>query len=101
MSTYKRRESQHTESEGGMAGKAKRAKKSKRREAEPLVSLFLAQHGDYRHQFMPDPEAENRKRKLVSVVVNRAVSTVDKWLAEGGPGFEEPQGRAIDHVRRL
>ena len=84
-----------------MAGKAKRAKKNKRREPEPLVSRFLAQHGDYRHQFMPDPEAENRRRKMVSVVVNRAVSTVDKWLDEGGPGFEAPQARAIHHCRRL
>ena len=84
-----------------MASKAKRAKKTKRREPEPLVTRFLAQHGDYRHQFMPDPEAENRRRKLVSVVVNRAVSTVDKWLHEGGPGFEAPQARAIQYCRRL
>lgn len=27
--------------------------------------------------------------------------TVDKWLQDGGPGFEEPQRRAIDHVRKL
>lgn len=26
---------------------------------------------------------------------------VDRWLAEGGPGFEEPQRRAIDHCRTL
>ena len=84
-----------------MAARAKRAKKSRRRDAEPLVSRFLAQHGDYRHQFMPDPEAENRRRKMVSVVVNRAVSTVDKWLHEGGPGFEAPQARAIQYCRRL
>jgi hypothetical protein len=84
-----------------MAAKAKRAKRSRRRESKPLVSRFLDQHGDYRHQFMPDPEAENRRRKMVSVVVNRAVSTVDKWLHEGGPGFEAPQGRAIKYCRRL
>ena len=84
-----------------MAARAKRAKKSKKREAEPLVSPFLARHGDYRHQFMPDPEAENRRRKMVSVVVNRAVSTVDKWLHEGGPGFGAPQARAVQYCRRL
>lgn len=82
-------------------GKVKRVKKTKRREAEPMVSRFLAQHGDYRHQFMPDPDAENRRRKMVSLVVNRAVSTVDKWLHEGGPGFEAPQARAIQYCRRL
>jgi hypothetical protein len=26
---------------------------------------------------------------------------VDRWLAEGGPGFDEPQRRAIDHCRSL
>jgi len=83
-----------------MAARAKKAKKSRRRD-EPLVSLFLARHGEYRHQFMPDPKAENRRRRMVSVVVNRAVSTVDKWLHEGGPGFEAPQARAIQHCRRL
>jgi len=83
-----------------MAARTKKARKSKRR-VEPIVSSFLAQHGEYGHQFMPDPEAENRRRKLVSVVVNRAVSTVDKWLHEGGPGFEAPQARAIQHLRRL
>lgn len=28
-------------------------------------------------------------------------NTVDKWLDEGGPGFEEPQKRAIQHCRTL
>lgn len=28
-------------------------------------------------------------------------NTVDKWLEEGGPGFEEPQKRAITHCRTL
>ena len=28
-------------------------------------------------------------------------NTVDKWLEEGGPGFGEPQRRAIDHCRAL
>jgi hypothetical protein len=26
---------------------------------------------------------------------------VDRWLKEGGPGFDEPQARAIEHVREL
>lgn len=26
---------------------------------------------------------------------------VDRWLAEGGPGFDDPQRRAIDHCRGL
>ena len=28
-------------------------------------------------------------------------SIVDRWLADGGPGFEEPQRRAIAHCREL
>ncbi|HEY1605051.1 MAG TPA: hypothetical protein VGF77_05590 [Allosphingosinicella sp.] len=28
-------------------------------------------------------------------------TVVDRWLAEGGPGFEEPQRRAIEHCRAL
>ena len=26
---------------------------------------------------------------------------VDRWLAEGGPGFDEPQRRAVEHCRGL
>lgn len=28
-------------------------------------------------------------------------SIVDKWMHEGGPGFDEPQARAIHHCREL
>ena len=28
-------------------------------------------------------------------------SLVDRWFAEGGTGFEEPQKRAVDHIRML
>jgi hypothetical protein len=35
------------------------------------------------------------------VLRNAAVTSVDRWLASGGPGFEDPQRRAIDHVRSL
>jgi hypothetical protein len=30
-----------------------------------------------------------------------AQSLVDKWFKEGGPGFDEPQARAIEHCREL
>ena len=70
---------------------------------EPIVSPFAAQHGQYRQQFIPQNEDENRRnnQRMVAVVRNDAVTVVDKWLKDGGPGFEEPQGRAIGHVRGL
>jgi hypothetical protein len=37
----------------------------------------------------------------VKAIRRRHQSIVDKWLAEGGPGFDEPQARAINHCREL
>jgi hypothetical protein len=37
----------------------------------------------------------------LKVIRSLHATTVDRWLAEGGPGFEEPQRRAIDRVRGL
>ena len=82
--------------------KARRRRRARQRQ-EPAVSPFTAQHGDYRPAFMPDLDGQNARHhnKLVRLIVNRGVTTVDRWLFDGGPGFEEPQARAIDHVRAL
>lgn len=70
---------------------------------EPLVNPFAAQHGDYGPAKVVD--LGNRlgggRQKTYNVTKNRAVSLVDKWLEKGGPGFDEPQARAIDHCRAL
>lgn len=67
------------------------------------ISPFMAQHGDYRQGTVVDLSGElgGKRQSMVSVMKNVAQTTVDKWLREGGPGFEEPQARAIDHVRGL
>ncbi len=85
---------------------AKAKKKSKRigvaKEA-PLISPFVARHGDYRRELIVDltGELSGKRQSMVRVVRNAAVTTVDRWLAQGGPGFEAPQQRAVDHVRSL
>lgn len=84
--------------------KAKARTRVKRAEAkEPLVTPFTAQHGDYRSAMVVDLTGElgGKRQSMVRVLLNRKVSTVDKWLFDGGPGFEEPQARAIEHVRAL
>jgi len=67
------------------------------------VSPYAAQHGDYRSAMVVDLTGElgGKRQSMVRVLQNRKVSTVDKWLFEGGPGFEAPQARAIDHIRSL
>lgn len=80
---------------------ARKARRRKRDEREPLVNMFAAQHGDFRHQFMPDLDSENRRTRMVALIINRRTSTVDRWLFEGGPGFDEPQAMAINHCRQL
>jgi len=71
--------------------------------AEPLVNRFAARHGTYREDTVVDLSNElgGGKQKTYRVVRNLYPSVVDRWLAEGGPGFEEPQRRAIDHCRAL
>lgn len=68
---------------------------------EPAVNQFAAQHGDYRSATVVDLTGElgGKRQSMVRVVKNH--SLVDRWLTEGGCGFEEPQARAIDHVRDL
>src|SRR5687768_10194132 len=83
-------------------------KKSKRIRAraapeEGAVSSFIAQHGDYRSELLVDLTGElgGKRQSMVRVLRNAAATAVDRWLKQGGPGFEEPQRRAIDHVRGL
>lgn len=90
-----------------MGVKAKAMKKKSKRirpvKEEALVSPFVARHGDYRRDLIVDLNGElgGKRQSMVKVVRNIAVTTVDRWLALGGPGFAEPQRRAIDHVRSL
>ncbi len=84
---------------------AKRSSKRKQRQQmpEPAVNPFAACHGDYRTAMVVDLTGElgGKRQSMVRLLVNRKSSTVDKWLFEGGPGFEEPQARAIEHCRSL
>ena len=85
---------------------AKRKSKRTRVQAEAgeaAVSPFTARHGDYRRDLIVDLSGElgGKRQSMVRVLRNVAVTSVDRWLSLGGPGFEEPQRRAIDHVRSL
>lgn len=84
------------------------AKKARRRQAkaaagEALINPFLARHGHYREATIVDlgNELGGGRQKTYRVVRNLHPTVVDRWLAEGGPGFDEPQRRAIDHCRAL
>jgi hypothetical protein len=70
---------------------------------EPLVNAFTAQHGEYAEATIVDlgNELGGGRQKTYRVFRNLYPSIVDRWLADGGPGFEEPQRRAIDHCRAL
>ena len=71
--------------------------------SEPLVNPFQAQHGTYREATIVDlgNELGGGRQKTYRLVRNLHPTVVDRWLEEGGPGFGEPQGRAIDHCRAL
>ena len=90
-----------------MAGQRRAAKRKNRARSpdgdEAHVSAFIARHGDYRRDLIVDLNGElgGRRQSMVRVLRNVAVTSVDRWLAAGGPGFEDPQRRAIDHVRGL
>ena len=86
-----------------MARKAAKRKTRARKAEQPLISPFTAQHGDYRSAVVVDLAGElgGKRQGMVRVLLNRGVSTVDKWLFEGGPGFESAEASAIAHVRRL
>ena len=83
--------------------RAKRKQRIRKSEAEPIVSPFTAQHGDYRSEVVVDLTGElgGRKQSMVRVLRNQSSTAVDRWLRDGGPGFDAPQARAIDHVRGL
>jgi hypothetical protein len=86
-----------------MARKAAKQKAKIRKAQEQTVSPFTAQHGDYRPALVVDLDGVlgGKRQSMVRLLVNRNVSTVDKWLFEGGPGFESPEAASIDHVRGL
>lgn len=87
-----------------MAKKAKRkAKTSSPAEDQGGVNQFTAQHAVYRAATIVDlgNELGGGRQKTYRVVRNLYPSVVDRWLAEGGPGFEEPQRRAVEHCRGL
>jgi hypothetical protein len=89
-----------------MTKKLKRKRKDRSPAAtpkEPLVNRFAAQHGSYGEAQIVDlgNELGGGRQKTYRVVRNLHPSVADPWLAEGGPGFEEPQRRAIDHCRAL
>lgn len=86
-----------------VAKRAERRKARIRKEEAPIVSPHVAQHGDYRPAMVVDLNGKlgGKRQSMVRLLVNRSVSTTDKWLLEGGPGFEAPEAAAIAHVRRL
>ncbi len=49
-------------------------------------------------QFTDIAKHRNEKRSVLRVSYP---GTVDRWLLERGPGFDDPQRRAIDHCRTL
>jgi hypothetical protein len=85
-----------------MAKKARR-KRGSDKEPEQPVNRFAAQHGRYREATIVDlgNELGGGRQKTYRVVRNLHPTVVDRWLAEGGPGFGEPQRCAIEHCRSL
>lgn len=68
----------------------------------PLVNPFAAAHGIYRDvEIVDDAGFIGKRRRGDRVLRNVGATIVDRWLEEGGSGFEEPQRRAIDHCRAL
>jgi hypothetical protein len=84
--------------------KSKAGKKRKGGEVIKLdpINPFTAKHGHYRETTVVDLSGElGGKRGMATVLRNLYPNIADRWLAEGGPGFEEPQRRAIEHCRSL
>lgn len=71
--------------------------------ADPLINRFAGRHACYQPATIVDlgNELGGGRQKTYRVIRNVAPTVVDRWLADGGPGFEEPQRRAIDHLRAL
>jgi len=88
-----------------MAKRTRRKRRSAVRAAasEPLVNRFAARHASYCEATIVDlaNELGGGRQKTYRAVRNVAPTVVDRWLGEGGPGFEEPQRRAIEHCRAL
>lgn len=84
-----------------MARKARKTRKQS--EDDQVVSPFAQQHADYGSAVVVDLDGSlgGKRQSMLRVLRNLYPSVVDRWLAEGGPGFDEPQRRAIDHCRSL
>lgn len=85
-------------------GKQGGRKKGAGERAEVIeLSAFTAQHSDYRATTVVDLNNElgGGRQRMATVLRNLYPCVVDRWLAEGGPGFDEPQRAAIDHCRSL
>lgn len=82
---------------------ARAKRRTKATSAEPAINPFAAQHGDYGTVTVVDLTGElgGRRQSMVRLLRNMYPSIVDRWLAEGGPGFEEPERRAVEHCRSL
>jgi hypothetical protein len=93
------------EEDCGMAKRVRRKRKGMTASIgeEPPVNRFAAAHGCYRQASVIDlgNELGGGRLKTYRVMRNVHPTVVDRWLAEGGPGFGEPQRRAIDHCRAL
>lgn len=85
-----------------MSKKARR-RRGQTKSEEPLLNPFAARHGSYRQTTVVDlgNELGGGRQKTYRVLRNMHGSVVDRWLSEGGPGFEGPQSRAIEHCRAL
>lgn len=70
---------------------------------DPLVNMFAAEHGDYQEATVVDLTGElgGQRQSMVKVLKNQGATQVDRWFKTGGPGFEQPQRRAIDWVLAL
>jgi hypothetical protein len=89
-----------------MTKKARRKRKgatAEKSRGEPLVNVFAERHGTYRDAKVVDlgNELGGGRQRTYRVIRNLYPTVVDRWLADGGTGFEEPQRRAIDHCRAL
>jgi hypothetical protein len=82
--------------------KAKHKKKQPAAQ-EPMINAFAAQHGAYREATVVDLSGElgGGRQKMIKVLRNLYPNVADRWLAEGGEGFDEPQRHAIEHCRAL
>lgn len=64
---------------------------------EPIVPVHAQAHGDYLKRFIVHQETNT----IAETACNRASHIVDKWFAEGWPGFEEPARAAINRCAKL